>query len=94
MSRLTRNRACSWTCLTASERLVAAGTAEDRLVIVWSAASGQVVAALPGHTSPLTSLHFSLVSITGCRPPPLLNPMEGRARIFKRLWSPGINSKV
>ncbi len=81
MSRLTRNRACSWTCLTASERLVAAGTAEDRLVIVWSAASGQVVAALPGHTSPLTSLHFSLVSITGCRPsaPPLfLYAREGR----------------
>ena len=58
VSRLSRNRATSWTCLTASQELVAAGTAEDRLVIVWSAASGQVVAALPGHTSPLTSLDF------------------------------------
>jgi WD40 repeat protein len=62
VSRLTRNRASSWTCLTANQRLVAAGTAEDRLVIVWSADSGQVVAAMPGHASPLTSIHFSSVS--------------------------------
>jgi hypothetical protein len=47
--------------VAACQRLVAAGTAEDRLVIVWSASSGQVLAALPGHTSPLTSIHFSWV---------------------------------
>ena len=39
---LTRNKASSWTCLAASEDCVAAGTAEDKMVIVWAAATGQV----------------------------------------------------
>ena len=56
---LTRNKASSWTCLAASSCSVAAGTAEDRMVIVWSAATAQVVFALPGQSSPATSLDFS-----------------------------------
>ena len=57
---LKRNKASSWTCLAASENFVAAGTAEDRMVIVWNADSGQVISALPGQTSPVESLDFSI----------------------------------
>ena len=42
---------------------MAAGTAEDRMVIVWLADTGKVVAALPGDASPVTSLDFSNDSI-------------------------------
>ena len=56
---LKRNRASSWTCLAASEDHVAAGTAEDRMVIVWNVDTCQVISALPGQTSPVTSLDFS-----------------------------------
>eukprot|EP00090_Calanus_glacialis_P007925 TRINITY_DN16316_c0_g1_i1.p1 TRINITY_DN16316_c0_g1~~TRINITY_DN16316_c0_g1_i1.p1 ORF type:complete len:931 (+),score=202.36 TRINITY_DN16316_c0_g1_i1:124-2793(+) len=56
---LKRNRASSWTCLAASEDHVAAGTAEDRMVIVWNVETGQVISALPGQTSPVMSLDFS-----------------------------------
>jgi len=59
ITELTRNRGSSWTCLAACSKVVAAGTAEDRMVIVWCATSAKVVAALPGHASPATSLDFS-----------------------------------
>ena len=42
-------RASSWTCLAASDTMVAAGTAEDRMIIVWSADTATVIAALPGN---------------------------------------------
>ena len=41
-AHLRRNRATSWTCVAASERSVAAGTAEDKLVLVWDADTCQV----------------------------------------------------
>ena len=56
---LKRNRTSSWTCVAASERSVAAGTAEDKLVLVWSVDTCQVIAALPGQTSPVACLDFS-----------------------------------
>ena len=57
---LRRNRASTWTCVAASEVCVAAGTAEDKLVIVWHVSTCQVIAALPGQTSPVSSLDFSV----------------------------------
>ena len=59
-TELTRNKASSWTCLAASQDCVAAGTAEDKMVIVWAVATGQVVFALPGQSSPAVSLDFSV----------------------------------
>ena len=45
--------------MAASERSVAAGTAEDKLVLVWSVDTHQLISALPGQTSPVSSLDFS-----------------------------------
>ena len=59
-TELKRNKVSSWTCLAASDSCVAAGTAEDKMVIVWSVSTAQVVFALPGQTSPATSLDFTL----------------------------------
>ena len=56
---LRRNRASSWTSLAASQTCVAAGTAEDKLVLVWSVDTHQLISALPGQTSPVNSLDFS-----------------------------------
>ena len=59
-TELKRNKVSSWTCLAASETCVAAGTAEDKMVIVWWVSTTQVVFALPGQTSPATSLDFTV----------------------------------
>ena len=56
---LRRNRASSWTSLAASQDCVAAGTAEDKLVLVWSVDTHHLISALPGQTSPVSSLDFS-----------------------------------
>ena len=56
---LKRNRASSWTTLAASQQCVAAGTAEDKLVLVWSVDTHHLISALPGQTSPVSSLDFS-----------------------------------
>ena len=61
VTKLTRNRPPSWNCVSATESYIAAGTVEDKMVILWSAQTCEVVAALPGHTSYIINMDFSEV---------------------------------